>query len=561
MRETEKHRRELLIRCLDCLRPYRREIAAAFMALLAVTAAGFLQPLVIRRIMDEGMIRRNLDSILGYACLLGILVTIVQVMDLYQTRVFIKIHNGSYDTLSMQVFDKVLHLKKEFFTDRKNAEIINCLTLDMMQVTSITDRYIVMSAGHIFRIVSGAAGLFIISPKLAVAVLAVVPLKYVSVRYLSVRREQNMGEDIEANRKFSRWFDDTLDGIEEIHLWNLGGQRKEAFGRLLRELLDARKRGNILDAWNMFTEIMISWGVDIFLYIAGGILVCRGELSVGAVFAFISYSGCVTGPVASLLNLKMHVARIVPSAERLFSFLDREEETSGMKTPSVKNEAPVLAFDGVRFAYEEGREVLRDISFQILPGEKAAFIGQNGSGKSTIFNLLLRFYEPQGGKITADGIPVREFAVDTYRELFSVVSQEPYLFMDSILGNVDLSGRKSEEEVNRALTQSRAAEYIGRLPLKEQTQIGNNGARLSGGEKQKLAVARALLKDAPVVLLDEASAGFDIASDQYLHHIITQEMEGRTVLMITHQYHQLEGFDRIFYLEDGVLREEKGNDD
>lgn len=555
MEGTKKRRRELLFRCLGYLLPYKKELAAAAAALLGVTAAGFLQPLAIRKIMDDGMIEKDMTGILFFSCLLGALVVASQALEFFQTRVFVKIHNASYEAVSLQVFDKVLRLRKDFFTDRKNGEIINCLTLDMMQVTSVTDRYIVMSAGYVFRIVSGSAGLFLISPGLAMAVLAMIPLKYLSVRRLSAQREKNMGEDIEANRRFSRWFDDTLDGIGEVHLWNLGGQRKETFGRLLRELLAVREKGSMTDAWNLFTEMVLSWGVDVALYILGGALVCRGDLTVGAVVAFISYSGYVTGPVASLINLKMHFARILPSAERLFSFLDREEESSGTRGLPEGVCAPVLCFDGVRFSYGEGREVLKGVSFRIMPGEKVAFIGKNGSGKSTIFNLLLRFYEPCGGEITADGIPVGEFPVDEYRGLFSVVSQEPYLFMDSIAGNVDLSGKRSREEVEKALKQSGAAEFIGKFPEGERTQTGNKGTKLSGGEKQKLAVARALLKDAPVVLLDEASSGYDVESDAYLHHIITHKMEGKTVLMITHHYHQLEGFDRIFYLEDGGVRE------
>jgi len=554
---TKRRKRELLFRCFGYVLPYKRELAAAAAALLGVTAAGFLQPLAIRKIMDDGMIEKDMSGILFFSCLLGALVVASQALEFFQTRVFVKIHNASYEAVSLQVFDKVLRLRKDFFSDRKNGEIINCLTLDMMQVTSVTDRYIVMSAGYVFRIVSGSAGLFLISPGLAMAVLAMIPLKYLSVRRLSARREENMRKDIEANRRFSRWFDDTLDGIGEVHLWNLGRQRKEAFGRLLRELLSVREKGSMTDAWNLFTEMVLSWGVDVALYILGGALVCRGDLTVGAVVAFISYSGYVTGPVASLINLKMHFARILPSAERLFSFLDREEEESGARELRKGGCAPVLSFDGVRFSYGESREVLKGVSFQIMPGEKVAFIGKNGSGKSTIFNLLLRFYEPCGGEIMADGIPVREFPVDEYRGLFSVVSQEPYLFMDSIIGNVDLSGKRSREEIERALVQSGAAGYIGKFPEGELTQTGNRGMKLSGGEKQKLAVARALVKDAPVVLLDEASSGYDVESDKYLHHIITHEMEGKTVLMITHHYHQLEGFDRIFYLKDGKLREQE----
>lgn len=504
------------------------------------------------------MMRQNMVSIFGFSAILAILVIVAQTADFLQSRLFIKIHNASYAQLFHQVFDKILHLKKEFFADQKNTEIINYLVLDVMQVTSITDSYIVMSVGYIFRIFSGIIGLFIISWKLALVVLAMIPIKYMIVRYLSSEREKNMSEDINTNREFSRWFGDTLEGIEEVHLWNLGGHRKEAFHRLLDRLLTVRRKGSVLDAWNVFAEMLLSWSVNIFLYILGGILICSGELTIGAVFAFISYSGYVTGPVAALINLKMYFARILPSAKRLFSFLDTEEEPDGTRGLPLLKKAPVLEFDQVEFAYEKDRKILDGVSFRVMPGEKAAIIGKNGSGKSTIFNLLLRFYEPQHGRITMNGIPIQEYEMDAYRALFSVVSQEPYLFMDSILGNVDLSGEKSREDIDRALKQSQASEYIRKFPQKERTQIGNNGTKLSGGEKQKLAVARALLKDAPIVILDEATSGFDVESDEYLHYIITHEMKDKTVLMITHHYHQLEGFDKILELRDGTLTQIDG---
>ena len=182
-----------------------------------------------------------------------------------------------------------------------------------------------------------------------------------------------------------------------------------------------------------------------------------------------------------------------------------------------------------------------------------AIIGQNGSGKSTILNLLLRFYEPKAGQILADGVDVQDIPLEEYRSLFSVVSQEPYLFLGDILENVDLQGDADPDRLGAALRASGVESYLPRLPEKERTQIGRNGARLSGGEKQKLAVARALLKDAPVVILDEATSGFDVESDAYLHDVILHQMQGKTVIMITHHYHNLEGMDQVWRLEGGKV--------
>lgn len=184
-----------------------------------------------------------------------------------------------------------------------------------------------------------------------------------------------------------------------------------------------------------------------------------------------------------------------------------------------------------------------------------AIIGQNGSGKSTILNLLLRFYRPGGGKILADGKDVEGLSMESYRSLFSVVSQEPYLFLGDILENVDLDKSASPERIEWALQQSGVQGYLPRMPEGAKTPIGRNGAKLSGGEKQKLAVARALLKDAPVVILDEATSGFDVESDAYLHDIIVNQMRGKSVIMITHHYHNLAGMDKVYRLEEGVLRQ------
>ncbi|NBI19015.1 ABC transporter ATP-binding protein [Neglecta sp. 59] len=240
----------------------------------------------------------------------------------------------------------------------------------------------------------------------------------------------------------------------------------------------------------------------------------------------------------------MHFARIMPSARRLFQFLDTETEWASGKD-MVENRPPRLEFRDIQFRYEENRLILQGINFTVEPGEKVAIIGQNGSGKSTILNLLLRFYQPNAGHVLADGKDVSSLSLEDYRSLFSVVSQEPYLFLGNILQNVDLSESAKADELESALKESGVASYIVRMPDGEKTQIGRDGAKLSGGEKQKLAVPRALLKDAPVVILDEATSGFDIESDAYLHDVIVNKMQGKSVVMITHHYNNLEGAGKV----------------
>ena len=549
MKQETKH---LLRRTLCYLLPYKREFLVVGLTLVLSTVIGFLQPLVIQRITDSGMMQRDMAVILSSALLLALLVLGNQAIDLLQTRIFADVHNASYYAIFHQVFEKLLHLKKSYFEDKNSAEILSFLQMDVSQVSSVTDRYTVLSVSYVFRIVSGLIGLFLISWKLALIVLCMVPVKFLLVRGLSKRQEQAMDEMIESSRDFSRWFGDDLNGVDEIKLWDLFQSRDQVFREKQEKVLGVQKRTTMIGGWNSFWEMLLEWSVTILLYVLGGWLICAGSLTIGAVFAFVSYSGYVTGPVSALINLKMYFARIFPSARRLFRFLDMETELDAGTSP-LKGWLPKLEFRNVEFWYEEERPILQGVTFSVEPGEKVAIIGQNGSGKSTILNLLLRFYEPKAGQILADGVDVQAIPLEEYRGLFSVVSQEPYLFLGNILENVDLQGDADPDQLAAALRASGVESYLPRLPEKERTQIGRNGARLSGGEKQKLAVARALLKDASVVILDEATSGFDVESDAYLHDVILHQMQGKTVIMITHHYHNLEGMDQVWRLEGGKV--------
>ena len=489
--------RAVVLRILSYLKPFKKAFLLAGLLLAGSTVIGFLQPLVIQTITDDGMLQKKMSVLVRAVLALAALVLLNQAGEMLQTRVFADVHNASFYALFQQAFQKLLHLKKSYFEDKNNAEILSFLQMDVSQVSSITDRYTIMSVGYVFRIISGLIGLFIISWKLALIVLAMVPVKFLLVRTLSKRREKAMEEMLESSRDFSRWFGDNLNGVDEIKLWNLFESRDKAFREKQQKVLRLQKRDTMIDAWNTLWESLLEWGVTLLLYLIGGIMICSGSLTIGAVFAFASYSGYVTGPVSALMNLKMYFAHVLPSAKRLFRFLDMEIETdAGEKLH--RRRAPRLAFEHVGFRYEENREILRDVSFHVEPGEKIAIIGQNGSGKSTILNLLLRFYEPRTGAVLVDGCDVRAFSLESYRGLFSVVSQEPYLFFGSVAENIDLSGSVEPARVEAAMRVSGVSGYVGRMPEGERTQIGRNGARLSGGEKQKLAVARALLRDAPI---------------------------------------------------------------
>ncbi len=556
----------LIKRILTYLTPFKTRLWIIIACLVLSTIAGFFQPLAIKSITDNGMVNKNLQVIIWSVLILLGLVLLNKLLEIIQTNLFADVHNESEFLLSHQAFSKLLHLKVEYFGDKNNSEIINSIQTDVSNVSSITERFMVINVFNVFKVISGIAGLLIISWKLTIVVLAMIPVKYFMVLALSKRKEKKMGELIECHRDFSAWFDDNIGGVKEIKLWNLYNHRYETFERKQRNILKLNKENTMLDTWNVFYEVMLEWSVTGLLYILGGLLIVNGSLTIGGVFAFLSYSNYVTGQISSILNIRYFLSRILPSAKDFFSFLDLNEESNienDNKVKKVKKENKGIEFKKVAFSYEDNREVLGDISFTISKGEKVAIIGANGSGKTTILKLLLRFIEPTSGEIDFQEKNINQISTDKYRSLFSVVSQEPYLFNDTIYNNINLDGNSSKEKVKKACRQSGASEFINKLPNKEDSKIGRNGARLSGGEKQKLAVARALLKDSPIVILDEATSAYDIESDSYLHNVLFNEFKEKSVIMITHKYDNLEGMDSVYQLSEGRLeridKEEKLN--
>ena len=555
--KKEKIDWKLIKRILSYLSSYKSRLWIIIVCFVLATVIGFLQPLVIKNITDDGMMQKNMQVIIYAVLMLLGLVLVGQVLEIIQTKLFADIHNESNFKIFHQAFNKLLHLKKEYFSDKNNSEIINFLQMDVSNVSSITDRYFVMTISYIFRVVSGLIGLLIISPILTLAVVAMVPIKYLMVKELAKRKEKRIEEMIDYNRDFAAWFGDNIEGIDEIKLWDLYNKQYKVFKKKQNRILNNEKKNTMLDAWNSFYEMLLEWSVTGILYILGGVLICNDSLTIGGVFAFISYSGYVTGPISMIMNLKFFLSQILPSARRLFKFLDMEEEKSTKKANPINEREIKLSFENVSFSYGEDRQILKDVNLTVNRGEKVAIIGANGSGKSTILNLLLRFYEPNTGEIKLNGEDTKELDLKEYRNLFSVVSQKPYLFLDTVMNNIDLKSDVGEYRVREACKQSGAESFIERLAERENSKIGRNGAKLSGGEKQKLAVARALLKDSPIVILDEATSGYDVESDSYLHDVLLSELKDKTVIMITHRYDNLEGVDRVYRLAEGQLAEKK----
>ncbi len=538
---------------LALLKPYKYYLAAIFLCLIASSAIVFLQPLLISRLTDQGLLEMNFSVTVKLTLLIFLLIAAGQIISFLRSWMFVHIHNSFYFSLISRGFQKLMRLKISYFTEKSSAEIIDNMRVDASNAALITDQFFGFTIEYLFRIVSGLVGLFVISWRLTLVVILIVPIKYGIVSLISRKTRKWTQERLEKLSNFTGWFSENIDGIKEIKLWGLYRKQWEEFQKRQKELLKLHQKESLLESVNNNIETALSWGVTGLLYILGGMQMAEGHLSLGGVFAFISYSGYVTDPIMMLLNLRIFFSTIIPSAERLFQIFELEEESDTGKLKVKQDQGIQIEYRQVSYAYENGRSILTSADIKITQGEKVAIVGENGSGKTTFLNLLLRFLEPQEGEITVNGTNINEIEADSYRGLFAVVDQAPYLFSGTIRENIDLDLRTDRETFLRACEKSGADNFIAKLPEKEKSVIGQNGSMLSGGERKKVAVARAMVREAPIIVLDEATAGYDGESDAHLHDFLIHQTKGKTLIVITHNLEHLEGMDRVYCLEDGKL--------
>jgi len=412
-------------------------------------------------------------------------------------------------------------------------------------MVSITDGAAFFIVTQVFSITGGIIGLFIINYKMTLLVLIYIPCKYLFMKYLARRRKLYADQYIEDAQKYAKWFGDTVGGVHEIKLFNIADAKKQEFEDKQKKVVLQRKKINLLGVWNASMDTLMIQLLIMVLYIMGANLVFDFKLSVGSVFAFITYSTYVTAPISGILNIGYMLSGIIPSTKRFYEFMDleEEEERGNALTHPVFG---TMELRNVSFSYVSDKPILKNMYIRFEKGSKAALIGKNGTGKSTIIGLITRMYEPDQGKILLNGDDVLSFALSEYREMISVVSQQVYLFDNTIRNNICLYKKKSEEEIMQAVIDSGLKDFIDEVSL--DYSVGQNGSLLSGGQKQKIAMARALLHDKSIIIFDEATSNTDVYSEMQINNLLHSRLKEKTVIVVTHKQEVLKEVDQIILL-------------
>lgn len=538
--------KEAVQKLLALLKNYKKVIAVIVSCLFLSTGLNLCVPLISRQIMDDGFIGGNRERLIKLVLYSLLIYFISSVIDMIKEKKRIDILAKIQYSLSEESFSHLMKTKVSYFSNKNYAEILDNINVDIRNMTSIADEGVFFVVTQAFSMTGGVIGLFILDYRMSILVLLFIPIKYLLMKYFAKQRKKVMDAFIMDSQRYANWFGDTVGGVREVKLFGIFDSKHKEFAEKQKEVVHKQKRLNILSQWNNFTDTMLVQILVTLIYIVGSNLVFQLQLSVGSVFAFITYSTYVTGPISAILNIGYLLSGIIPSTKRYYEFMDMEEEDWEKEYTAVPRFGDI-EFQQVFFSYEKDKPVLENVNFTFPKGSKTALIGKNGSGKSTIIDLLLRIYEPTQGQILLAGERISDMPLAEYRDMISVVSQDIYLFNDTIRNNICLYKQVDEHLVLDACKDSGLSEFMEEVSL--DYSVGQNGVMLSGGQKQKIALARALIHDRPIVVFDEATSNTDAYSEQQIHALLHTRLRDKTVIVITHKKGILSEVDQIEVLD------------
>lgn len=541
--------REAVRKLLALLKDYTKIISIIFGCLLISTVLNLCVPLLSRRIMDDGFIGGNKELLIKLVLCSLMVYLVISVIDIIKEKNRINISAKIQYSLSEQAFSHLMKMKASYFNNKNYAEILNNINVDIGNMTSIADEGVFFVVTQAFSMTGGVIGLFILNWRMTILVLLFIPIKYVVMKKFAKQRKKVMDDFINDSQKYARWFGDTIGGVREVKLFGILNYKHAEFSQKQSKVVERQKKLNILSQWNNIIDTALVQILVTVIYIIGANLVFKFQLSVGSVFAFITYSAYVTGPISAILNIGYLLSGIIPSTKRYYEFMNLQEETD--KGKLIKPEFGNLKLEEVFFSYETDKPILTDVNIEIPKGSKTVLIGKNGSGKSTIINLLTRMYEPTAGQIKLKGVNIFEITLESYRNMISVVSQQIYLFNDTIRNNICIYKKVSDEVIETACKDSGLEDFLKEVSL--DYVVGQNGAMLSGGQKQKIALARALVHDKPIIIFDEVTSNTDVYSEHQINGLLHTRLKEKTVIIITHKQEILQDVDQIVMLKDGAV--------
>ena len=560
--------KELIARVFSYLKPYWRQLALVLVCIVISSVASLFPSILTGNIIDVltgkdmgGWFGAGLSALIKLIVIslaLHLVSNLINVGETYLNN-WIAQHI-SYD-MRNQMYRHLQKMSQRFFTTANQGDIITRMTSDVSGVESVVTNTFTSILSNTITLIVAVIAMFQKNWLLALIGMAVVPLFTLPTRIAGKRRWKLAGEAQACNDEINGILNETLSVSGQLLVKLFGREEseydryEEANGRMIRLNIRERMAGR----WFFMLLSTLTTIGPMLLYLVGGILIMkyRSDLSVGDITVLVALLGRMYGPVNSLLNIQVDWIRSMAMFTRIFEYYDMKPEIDDSPdAKELKNAKGEVVFDHVNFTYDGERMILKDINFTLKSGDCVAIVGPSGSGKSTIVNLIPRLWDATSGTITFDGTDVKDLTLHSLRDEVGVVTQETYLFNGTVRENLLYAKPEAtEEEMIDACQKANIWDFISRQPEGLDTMVGNRGLKLSGGEKQRISIARALLKDPALLIFDEATSALDSISEAAIQAAINPLIEERTSILIAHRLSTILAADEILVVRDGEIVE------
>lgn len=551
----------LLKRIFSYLLPYWKQMVIVLACIIMSSVLSLLPSVLTGRIIDEGLIARDMRMLI-----ILIIVSLVVTLGANLIRVAESYLNNwiaqhiTYD-MRNKMYKHLQQMSQSFFTSNNQGDIITRMTSDISGVERVVTNTFTSILSNTITLVAAVVIMFRENWILALVGVLVIPLFTIPTRWAGKTRWTLTREAQECNDEINGILNETLSVSGQL-LVKLFGREKYEYDRyenVNRRMIRLNIKESMAGRWFMVIINTFSSVGPMLLYLVGGILMMKynSDLTVGDITVLVALLGKMYGPVNSLLNIQVEWIRSMALFTRIFEYYDMPIEIKNAEDAIIPTKVEGnVEFKNVEFSYTEDRKILQDVSFKLESGHSIALVGPSGSGKSTIANLIPRLYDVQGGQVSFDGVDVRKLDLDFLRDNIGIVSQETYLFNGTIRENL-LYARPdaTEEQILEACKKANIIDFIENQENGLDTVVGNRGLKLSGGEKQRISIARVLLKDPALLIFDEATASLDSISESKIQEAIDPIIDSRTSILIAHRLSTILAADEILVIKDGRVVE------
>lgn len=550
--------KETLLRLWKYLGRQKKSLLLVFILVILASAFSIAGPYLIGKAIDDYIVPGDFKGLVGICLLLAITYGLGALATWLQNYVMIGAAQVTVKEIREDVFHRLQGLPVKFFDQRPHGELMSRLTNDVDNISSTLGNSITQLFSSVLMLIGTFSIMLWLSPVLTGLTLLVVPLMGVSTGKIAKRTRGLFSQQQAALGVINGFIEETISGQRVVQIFGQEGASMTQFANYNEELRQASTKAQIFSGFVMpVMHVFNNLGFAIVAG-AGGWLAVKKIITVGVIASFLNYSRQFARPLNEVANQFNLVQSALAGAERVFALMDEEPENAQEEFPqkALKNIVGEVEFKNVYFSYQEGVPVLKDINILAQPGQRVALVGSTGAGKTTVINLLTRFYDVDQGAIYIDGVDIRCFGRERLRSHLGIVLQDTYLFSETIRENIRYGRLEAtDDQVETAAQLANAETFIQRLPQGYETVLGEDGGNLSQGQRQLLAIARAILADPAILILDEATSSVDTRTEFHLQQAMGKLMEGRTSFVIAHRLSTIRDADQILVLDQGRIVE------